>query len=52
MRMSYLFEHLDSEDFALDQVAANSVPQLITLGNQSPDCDAHVFGISLAYQWD
>jgi MtrB/PioB family decaheme-associated outer membrane protein len=51
-RMSYLFEHLDSEDFALDQVDPNGVAELITLGNRSPDYDAHVFGISLAYQWD
>lgn len=52
LRMSYLFEHLDSKDFALDGVEPNSVPQLITLGNQSPDYNAHVFGISLAYEFD
>ena len=52
LRMSYLYEHLDTEDFALDGVAPNSVPELITLGNQSPDYDAHVFGVALAYIFD
>lgn len=52
LRMSYLYETLDSEDFALDGVEPNSVPQLITLGNVSPDYNAHVFGLSLAYQFE
>ena len=51
LRMSYLFERLDTEDFALDGVEPNSVPQLITLGNQSPSYTANVFGLALAYQW-
>jgi len=51
-RMSYIYEHLDSDDFALDEVQANSVSELITLGNLTPEYDAHVFGIALAYVWD
>ncbi|MDX1428706.1 MAG: MtrB/PioB family decaheme-associated outer membrane protein, partial [Rhodothermales bacterium] len=52
LRMSYLFEYLDSSDFALDDVEPDSVSQHIVFGNRSPDYDAHVFGLALAYQFD
>ncbi len=50
-RFAYLFEHLDTDDFALDDVNPDSVDEIITLGDDSPDYNAHVFGVSLIYRF-
>ncbi|NIR32305.1 MAG: MtrB/PioB family decaheme-associated outer membrane protein [Gammaproteobacteria bacterium] len=50
-RFAYLFEHLNTDDFALDDVDPDDVDEIITLGRDSPDYNAHVFGVSLIYRF-
>lgn len=51
LRFGYLFEHFDADDFALDGVGVNSMPRVLTFGNEAPDYTAHVFGVSYVANW-
>ena len=51
MRLTYLFEHFSNKDWALDGTGQNAIDQVITLGNSSPDYNAHAFGFSVIYQF-
>jgi opacity protein-like surface antigen len=50
-RFGYRYETLDTEDFALDGIAVDTIPFVLTLGEDSPDYTAHVFGVSFAYKF-
>jgi len=50
LSLGYRFETYDSDDFALDGVG-QSVPNVLTLGNQSPDYDAHLVGVSASFRF-
>ncbi|ADE14784.1 hypothetical protein Nhal_1654 [Nitrosococcus halophilus Nc 4] len=50
-RFSYRFETLETEDFARDDIDLDTMPFVLTLGSTSPDYVAHIFGVSLAYQF-
>jgi MtrB/PioB family decaheme-associated outer membrane protein len=50
-RLSYLFEILETEDFARDDIALDTMPFVLTLGSISPDYVAHIFGVSFAYNF-
>jgi len=47
----YAFEHFNTTDFGLDNVGVNTLSNVILLGNSSPDYNAHVFGVSLVYEF-
>jgi MtrB/PioB family decaheme-associated outer membrane protein len=51
LRLSYRFESFKTKDFAQDGIASDTVPQLLSLGNQSPDYDAHLIGLSVLYSF-
>ncbi|UCH72841.1 MAG: MtrB/PioB family decaheme-associated outer membrane protein [Rhodospirillales bacterium] len=45
-RLAYLFEYFDSVDFALDNVAPDTMDAVLWFGGNSPDYTAHVIGVS------
>ncbi len=56
VRFGYRYEYFSTDDFALDGIIAgpgtlNSGGRTITLGNRSPDYNAHVVGLSLIYKF-
>jgi len=51
MRLTYMFEHFSTKNWALDGVGQNTIGQVITLGNQSPDYNDHIFGLSVIYKF-
>ncbi len=51
LRFGYRFETLSTDDFALDGVDVDTIDQVLTLGEGSADYVAHVFGVSVAFQF-
>lgn len=51
LRLNYRFESFKTQDFAQDGIRENTVQQVLSLGNQSPDYHAHVFGLSVVYSF-
>jgi len=47
----YFFEGLDSDDWALDGVSPDTVPNLLALGAQAWNYNANVFYFSVRYQF-
>jgi predicted porin len=47
----YFFEGVDSDDWALDGVSPDTVPNLLALGAQAWNYDANVFYFSVRYQF-
>ena len=52
LRLRYWYEKYDSEDWAVDDVVPNTLNNVITLGETSPDYDVHVIGLSLLYRFN
>lgn len=50
-RLGYMYERYITRDFGLDMVDPDTLSNVILLGQQSPDYLAHVFGISLVYEF-
>jgi MtrB/PioB family decaheme-associated outer membrane protein len=51
LRLRYMYERFNSQDFGLDGVDVNTLGNVILLGQRSPDYVAHVFGISFVYEF-
>lgn len=51
VRLGYLFERLEVDDWALDGIEPDTLANVLTLGNLSPDYDAHLIAVSLIYEW-
>jgi len=51
LQLSYRYEFYITEDFALDNIAPDSIDDVLSLGNVSPDYDAHVVGLSAIYEF-
>ncbi len=51
LRFSYHFEMYRTKDFARDGVLPDTIAQVISLGSTSPDYTAHVFGLSMLYNF-
>ena len=49
LRFDYYKERFSSEDWALDGVAVDTIPTLLTLGQTSPDYNVTVLGTVLEY---
>jgi MtrB/PioB family decaheme-associated outer membrane protein len=49
LRFNYWFEKYRSNDWAFDSATPTSSNNVILTGHQSPQYDAHIFGISVAY---
>ena len=52
LRLRYWYEKYDSKDWGLDNVAPNELANVITLGEESPNYDVHVIGLSLLYRFN
>lgn len=50
-RFGYLFEFLDANDWAYDEVGPATVNEVLGLGQSMPDHGAHLFAFSLEYQF-
>jgi MtrB/PioB family decaheme-associated outer membrane protein len=51
MRLDYRYDRFRSRDYALDAVGPATVPEVLTLGQTSPDYTAHFIGGSLVYRF-
>ncbi len=51
LKLQYWFEKFRSTDWAVDDVAPNTLANVITLGEDSPDYRVHVVMVSLAYRF-
>jgi MtrB/PioB family decaheme-associated outer membrane protein len=51
VRVDYLYERFRSKDFTLDDVAPDTIPSVLTLGEESPNYSAHFIGTSLNYRF-
>jgi MtrB/PioB family decaheme-associated outer membrane protein len=51
LRVDYLYERYRSKDFAKDGVAPDTIPNVLTLGDESPNYTAHFIGTSLNYRF-
>lgn len=48
-RVAYLFQYENTKDWAYDDVAPATLNEVLTLGQQPSDYQAHLFGLSLEY---
>lgn len=51
LRLSYRYESYQTKDFARDNVAPDTIAQVISLGSSSPDYNVHVFGLSMIFNY-
>ncbi|MCC6611255.1 MAG: MtrB/PioB family decaheme-associated outer membrane protein [Burkholderiales bacterium] len=49
LRFNYWFEKYRTDDWAYDNATPTSSNNVLLTGHQSPQYDAHIFGISIAY---
>jgi MtrB/PioB family decaheme-associated outer membrane protein len=52
MRFGYLYEYFENVDWAFDNVGPTTIDIILATGETSPDYTAHVFGLSLVYDFD
>jgi MtrB/PioB family decaheme-associated outer membrane protein len=50
-RVGYAYESLRTDDFALDGVQVDTLSDVITLGESSPNYNGHLFSIALSYKF-
>jgi MtrB/PioB family decaheme-associated outer membrane protein len=50
-RFKYMYERMDTEDFSLDGVDPDTLSNIILMGQDSPNYNAHVVGLSLIYKY-
>jgi MtrB/PioB family decaheme-associated outer membrane protein len=48
---SYQYEHYDTTDWRLDGIAPGTVPNLLSLGAQSPNYSVNVFRVAMRYRF-
>jgi MtrB/PioB family decaheme-associated outer membrane protein len=51
LRLHYLYERLNIDDFALDNVNVDTLSNVINPGNANPNYNAHVIGLSFVYDF-
>ena len=47
VKFSYLYEKFDADDWSIDGVNVNSIPEVLLLGEQNPSYEEHLIGVSL-----
>ena len=50
-RLSYAYEHLNTTDFSVDGFQADSLDDVIVLGESSPNYNGHIIGLALSYKF-
>lgn len=51
LRLDYRYEKYRTKDFYYDDVAPDTISNVLTLGRESPDYDVHVIGLSARYRF-
>lgn len=51
LQLSYRYEFFKTTDFALDNISPDSINEVLGLGYESPDYNAHVIGVSIFYEF-
>jgi len=51
VQLDYQFYSYESDDWAWDDVQANTVGKVLTFGQDNPDEDVHYLGASVIYRW-
>ncbi len=51
LQLSYRYEFFVTDDYALDNIFPDSIDEVLSLGNVSPDYNAHVVGLSAFYEF-
>lgn len=51
LRLGYWYERYDSDNWMLDGVAPNTIPNVLTFGEQSPEYNVHVIALSVRYKF-
>jgi hypothetical protein len=51
VRLGYLYEKYDSRDWALDGVEPDTIPNVLSMGVQSPDYSVNVYTLSILYSF-
>ena len=51
VRLAAVYENLDAEDWAFDDVPPHPLNQLLTLGNESEDHDAYAFFVAVQHRF-
>ncbi len=50
-RLSYAYEHLETDDFSVDGLGVDTLNDVITLGEASPNYRGHIIGLALSYKF-
>ena len=50
-RLSYRFYYYQSDDWALDGVAVDTIDKVLSFGAENPNEDIHYLGASVIYRW-
>ncbi|WP_221895838.1 MtrB/PioB family outer membrane beta-barrel protein [Bathymodiolus japonicus methanotrophic gill symbiont] len=51
IQLSYRYEFFVTDDYALDNISPDSIDDVLSLGNTSPDYNAQVVGLSAIYEF-
>lgn len=51
-KLSYWYDDFSSDNWALDDLQADSITSALLLGQESPDYDRHVFALSVVYRFE
>jgi len=51
LKFTYRYEKYDEDDWSLDGVYPATIPEVLVLGEEAPDYDQHVLGISLVMKF-
>ena len=50
-RFGYAYENMHTDDFAVDGVSVDTLDDVITLGESSPNYHGHIFSVALSYKF-
>lgn len=51
VQLRYQYEFFVTDDYALDNISPDSIEDVLSLGNSSPNYSAHVVGLSFIYEF-
>ena len=51
LKLSYRYEKFDADDWSIDGVDVDTIPEVLLLGEENPSYDQHVIGLALAVEF-
>lgn len=51
LRLGYVFERLEVDDWSVDQLLPATLPRVLTTGQSTPDYDVHLVALSFIYEF-